>query len=233
MVARATGHLHSLIRNLARDEIKHLAIMSAADRYLFGPRRWRRFLALVKKGLGNYTGQRRSRSGGEALGSNPITALEGIAAHLLTEHFLWKWIDTLPLRTLATVFETPSSLQELAAFAPSPERQAEIELELEKGKQKRVQLERWEPEQRRNALAQRKFERDFEDEIRETIRAELADFSGAETPGSAGSRSMRRRIKRGQFRGGGRIQRALQDQLRDYQVQNNHYILSRQVRNPR
>ena len=69
---------------MARDEIKHLAIMSAADRYLFGPRHWRRFLALVKKGLGNFTGQRRSRSGGEVLGSNTVTALEGVAALLHT-----------------------------------------------------------------------------------------------------------------------------------------------------
>ena len=170
LAAHAAGHLHGLIRNLTRDEIKHLAIMSAADRYLFGPRPWRRFLALVKKGLGNYTGQRGSRSGGASLGSNPITALEGIAAHLLTERYLRKWLDTVPLRTLAIVFETPSSLPELAAFAPSPERQAQIDLELEQGRDKRVRFVRWDPEQRRRALAQQRFEKDVEGEVQEKIR---------------------------------------------------------------
>lgn len=230
MAAHSTRHLHTLIRNLARDEIKHLAVMSAADRYLFGPRHWKRFLALVKKGLGNYTGQRKSRTGGEVLGSNPVTALEGVAAHLLTEFFLRKWLNTVPLLTLVTVFETPSSLPELVAFAPSPKQQAAIDLELANGKEKRGQFTRWKPEQRRKALETLQVERHFDGEIRETISGLLGDFRGAEAPGSKRTKRMLRRIKRFHFSDGRRMQDALRDHLRDFQIRNNQDTLSRVVR---
>ncbi len=156
MAAHATGPLHPVIRNLERDEVKHLCIMSAADQYLFGPRPWGRFVELVKKGLGNFTSQKKSRSGGEVFGTNPVLAVEGIAAHLLTEWFLRRWLRTVPLRTLTEVFETPSSLAELAAEAASPERQAEINEALRREREKRLRLERWAPKQRRQALEQRR-----------------------------------------------------------------------------
>ena len=221
MAAHATGHLHTLIRNLARDEIKHLAIMSAADRYLFGPRRWKRFVVLIKKGLENFTQQRKRRSGGDVLGSNPITALEGAAAHLLTEFLLRKWLDTVPLRTLTTVFETPSSLQELAAFAPSPERQAAIDAELERGRAKRVALARWAPDERERALAQREFERVCEHDVSATISTELDGFRGAEAPGSAAAAGKLKQIRRRRFRGGAWMQAVLRDRMRDFQIRNN------------
>ena len=153
MAAHATGCLHDLIRNLARDEVKHLTIMSAAYLYLFGPRPWKRFIDLVAKGLENYSLQRKSRSGGDLLGANPVTAIEGIAAHLLTEFYVRTWLRTLPLQTLQTVFETPSRLPELAAFAPSPERQAYIDQNTRHGREKRLSLARWKPGPRRKALA--------------------------------------------------------------------------------
>jgi hypothetical protein len=156
MAAHATGPLHPVIRNLERDEVKHLCIMSAADQYLFGPRPWGRFFELVKKGLGNFTSQKKSRSGGEVFGTNPVLAVEGIAAHLLTEWFLRRWLKTVALRTLTEVFETPSSLAELGAEAASPERQAEIDEALRREREKRLRLERWAPKQRRQALAQRR-----------------------------------------------------------------------------
>ena len=158
MAAHASGPLHPVIRNLERDEIKHLCIMSAADAYLFGPRPWGRFFELVRKGLGNFTNQKKSRSGGEVFGTNPVLAIEGMAAHLVTEFFLRRWLRTVPLRTLTTVFETPSSLAGLGAVAASPERQVEIEEALQRGREKRLRLERWAPKQRRLALEQRRFE---------------------------------------------------------------------------
>ena len=75
MAAHASGSLHTLLRNVARDEIKHLCILSAADRYLLGPRPWARFVELVKIGLEHYRGQRRRRSGCDRIGANAITAL--------------------------------------------------------------------------------------------------------------------------------------------------------------
>lgn len=152
MAAHAKRQLHQLIRNLERDEVKHLCIISAASAYLLGPRPWRRFLDLVKKGLENFACQRRSRSGGASLGTNLVTAIEGIAAHLLTEFHLRRWLKTVPLHTLALVFETPSVLPELGDAAASAQRRREIGERLHREKGKRLGLERWAPAQRQQAL---------------------------------------------------------------------------------
>jgi hypothetical protein len=226
MAAHATGHLANLIRNLERDEVKHLCIMSAAASYLLGSRPWGRFLDLVRKGLGNYTSQKKSRSGGAVFGTNPITAIEGIVAHLLTEFYLRKWLKTVPLRTLTVVFETPSSLPEFGASAPSPQRQAEVDELLNGGKEKRLKLDRWAPEKRRQALERQRFERSNEGAIERVIALELDGFRGAEWPGSERDKVVRKRIGR-ITRGGSRILRAsLIDHLRDYQVQYNHHAKS-------
>lgn len=167
MAAHARGHLHGLIRNLERDEVKHLCIISAADAYLFGPRPWRRFLAVLKKGLENFARQKQSRSGGEVFGTNPVTAVEGIAAHLLTEFYLRRWLKGLSLRTLTEVFDTPSRVPELASIELSPERHQEISEALRSGAQRRRNLERWAPRPRRRALEQRRLEEGQAAEVEE------------------------------------------------------------------
>lgn len=221
MAADAAGHLHGMIRNLERDEVKHLCIMSAADVYLLGPRPWSRLLDLIRKGLRNYTGQKKSRSGGDAFGTNTVTAIEGIAAHVLTEYFLRKWLKTIPLRTLTTVFHTPASIPELGAQTPSPERQAEIEGARKIGEEKRLRLARWNPERRLQALEQGRFEESQGDTIERLIAHDLNGLKGAETPGSAGDKAMRQRIRRVTRTEGSRLRRCLFDRLRDFQVRHN------------
>ena len=230
MAAHATGHLHNLIRNLERDEIKHLCIMSAADAYLLGPRPWGRFLDLVRKGLGNYSNQKKTRSGGDIFGTNPITALEGIAAHLLTEFYLRKWLKTIPLHTLTVIFETPSSIPELAGFAPSPQRQAEIQETLQKGMERRQRLDRWELTRRRQALEQRRFEEANAHLIEETIVAEFEGFGGAETPGSSREQDIRKQIRHLRGTGTKLLRSCLLNRLRDYQVRHNRHVLARESR---
>ena len=105
MAAHASGSLHALLREVARDEIKHLCVLSAADYYLQGPRPWSRVAALVGSGLEHYRGQRRQRSGGQSIGANALTATEVVAAHLLMEFFVRRWLSTLQRRTLVTTFE--------------------------------------------------------------------------------------------------------------------------------
>jgi len=226
MAAHATGQLHSLIRNLERDEVKHLCIISAASAYLLGPRPWRRFLDLVKKGIGNFTNQKKSRSGGDVFGTNPITAIEGIAAHLLTEFYLRKWLKTVPLRTLTVVFETPSSLPEPGVSVPSPERHAEMAAALQRGKEMRLALGRWDPEAKRRAVQQREFEESQKLAIAQLIAVDLEDFKGCETPGAERDKYVRRLIRRGE---GGRsrvLQDSLVDHLRDFQIRHNHHVLA-------
>ena len=151
MAAHAAGALHGLLRNLARDEIKHLCILSAADRYLRGPRPWPRVMELVRVGLKNYRDQRERRSGGRRIGRHRITAIEVIAAHLLVERRVQSWLSTLPLRTLAAVFET---VPEPSPTDPTmgPEERARVKERLAEGRARRAALLRWPPAARRRAL---------------------------------------------------------------------------------
>src|SRR5205807_19373 len=235
MAAHSSGDLHLLVRNIVRDEIKHLSILSSADAYLFGPRLWGRFLDWVKLGIDNYRGQRKNRSSGDLLGGNHVLAVEGIVAHLLTAFYLAKWLRTVPLRTLAAVFETPSRLPDLAAFAPSTERQAQIDKTLQKGKEKRLGLVRWDLKRRTKALARRRFEEAHGETIEKIIAAELDSFQGAELPGTGQKKTIRRRIARLaldshglETHGKNMLRACLRDHLRHYQIQNNRHISSRE-----
>jgi hypothetical protein len=236
MVAHAAGDLHILLRNIMRDEVKHLSVLSSADYYLFGPRPWRRVFDWIKLGIANYQGQRKNRSGGNILGGNYALSIEGIVAHVLTAFFITRWLRTVPLGTLATVFETPSQLPELAAFAPSPKRQAEIDGTLQRGRTRRLGLVRWDTEPRAEALAERRFEEANRRIIEKIVATELDGFHGAEMPGSRRARKIRKRIASLRLEAYGleaqgrhRLRVCLQDRLRHYQIQNNWHILARMV----
>ena len=189
LAAHATGDLHHLLRNVARDEIKHLAILGAVDRYLFGPRRWRRFGDLLRHGIDQFNAQKHRRSGGDLMGTNPVTALEVIAAHMISEYYIRRWLATLPLVSLVSIFEVPSSLAELAATDLSPEQRAASDATVRTGEQKRVSLARWEPGEQRRALDQRAFEANQAGAIDEIVAAEFGGFRGAEAPGSRHDRA--------------------------------------------
>jgi hypothetical protein len=201
--------------------------MSAAHQYLFGPRPWRRFIELVKKGLENYRGQQKSRSAGRTLGANPVTAIEGIAGHLLVEFFIRRWLRTVPLRTLEAVFETPSSVSALAETASSAQRQAEIDRALREGREQRLGLRRWEPVPRKKALRQRHFEEASAALLQGKIGGDLGNFNGAETPGSRGAKRMIARIKRSARSGSPLLYAALRNHLRDFQIRNNPHVAGR------
>ncbi len=195
MAAHATGDLHHLLRNVARDEIKHLAILGAVDRYLFGPRRWRRFGDLLRHGIDQFKAQKHRRSGGGLMGTNPVTALEVVAAHVISEYYIRRWLETLPLRSLEAIFEAPSSLAELAAAALPPEQRAASEATRRKGAEKRATLARWAPDEQRHALEQRAFETSQAGTIDEIVVAGLGGFHGAEAPGSREDKVARSRIR--------------------------------------
>lgn len=224
MAAHATGDLHHLFRNVARDEIKHLSILAAADRYLFGPRPWRRFADVVRESLEEYRAHKRRRSAGDLMGTNPLTAVEVVFAHVLAESAIRRWSKTLPLRTLEWIFDAPSHLPELEAIALPPERRAASEATLQQGRETRASLSRWAPRRQRRALEQRAFEAAQSRAVEEMVRGEFDAFRGAETPGSRGDREVRKRIRRCR----GQILRAcLADRLRDHQIRNNRHVLAR------
>jgi hypothetical protein len=236
MAAHSSGDLRTLVCNIVRDEIKHLAILSSADYYLFGPRPWSRLVKLVQLGLENYRQHRKIRSGGNILGGNLALSIEGVVSHALTAVFLAKWLRGLPLSTLTEIFETPSRLPELAALAPSPERQAEMESTLERGKEKREGLLRWKPDDREKALQRRRCEEVNATMMQEIIARQLDGFLGAEAPGSSGEKRVRGLISGVTISGkkiGGMTSRqlrtCLRESLRHYQIHHNRHVRARSI----
>ena len=227
MAAHAKGELHTVIRNVARDEIKHLAILTAADRYLYGPRAWRRFNELIRLALSQYRGHRRRRSAGDYIGTNPLSALEVIVAHVLAEWRIRRWIASIPLCVLTTVFETPSDLPGLAEAPRPPEEESQAREAARDAKARRANLSRWEPAQRGQAVDQRAWEEASASVIERLVTVELRGFSEAGLPGSAEARQTRQRIR---GLSSGRLRSALLGRLRHHQVVHNRHVLARPSR---
>jgi hypothetical protein len=216
MAAHTRGELHKIVRNLQRDEIKHLTILGAAHCYLFGWQPWRRFATLLRTGIGNYKLQRERRSGGELLGANPVTAIEGIVAHMLTEFLLRQWLRTVPLRSLRAIFEAPSRVPALGV-TDLPEREAERVRETSlRESVKRVSLGRWLTRQRQNAEKQARIEKENEAEVAAQIRDRWDGFQQAGSAGSSADRALRSHIRKG-IRSR-HVRSVLIERLRDYQI---------------
>ncbi len=232
LAAHSQGELKDMITNIMRDEIKHLSILSAADVYFWGRRPWRRFKHLLRRAIFFFNDTTNSSTEGDNISSVPVVMLEVAAAHLLAEYHIRQWLKTVPLSTLAAVFESPSNLPELPAFKLPPEKQAAVDELMRRGKEKRVQLRRWLPEQREQALEQRGFEEKQAPLIESIIASSLGDFHGAEIPGSARELQIRQLIWRLNPKNlKGRdillLRKALIDRLLDYQIRNNRHVLAR------
>jgi hypothetical protein len=160
--------------------------------------------------------QRQRRSGGRMLGANPVTAVEGIVAHLLTEFLVRRWLRTVPLRTLRAVFEAPSRLQALAASETGPAEAALIEESDRREAERRVSLGRWAASQRNAAEQQARFERENAELIESRIASDLGDFIKADVAGSEADQSLRRRLRSSAGPSG--LNAILSERLRDYQI---------------
>ena len=225
LAAHATGDLHAAMRNLARDEIKHLAILSAVDRYLMGPRPWARFRALVEVGIEQYRGHRQRRTSGRQIGANTVSAIEVIAAHLMEERAIRRWLRSLPLSALTAVFEAASRLPPLPASPPPPE-QASADLEAARaGAERRETLARWVPRARQHALAQREWERAASAEVDRCASAMLGDLDAAGLPGTKDAARLWRRL--GRLRPA-RLREAVRARLRVRQIFANQHVLAQQ-----
>jgi hypothetical protein len=224
LAAHATDELHTVMRNVARDEIKHLAILSAVDRYLYGPRPWGRFNALVGTAIEQYRSHRQRRSAGDYIGTNAASACEVIVAHLLAEHRVRRWLASLPLGALIAVFEFPSQLPALAALPRAPEQEARDREAVHAAAERRAGLARWAPANRQRALEQRAWEADSAETIDRLMDGDLAALAGAGLSGSVEDRQTRRRIRR---LGTGRLRTALLGRLRLHQIVYNRHVIAR------
>lgn len=150
------------------------------------------------------------------LGANPVTAIEGTVAHLLTEFLVRRWLRTVPLRTLRAVFEAPSRLEALAAGATEPDEAERIQETDRREAERRVALGLWPGSQRAAAEQKARFEMKNADLMRTRIAGELGSFQGAETAGSKGDLALRRKIRKSASRG--LFRDILLERLRDFQI---------------
>lgn len=224
MAAHASGALHELLRNLARDEIKHLCLLAAADRYLLGPRPWRRLTALVRIGLENYRGQKRSRSSGQQIGSNWVTALEVVCAHLAMESRVRTWLATVPLMALTLVFETDPALAEHSRDALPRDEQDRVAVATAEGRRRRLDLARWRPRPRARAMNARRVLETDDERLTATIARDFGGFAGGEDAMSPVGRAIQRRIMRVYP---ARLRLALLARLRTWQIQHNRHVRAR------
>jgi hypothetical protein len=222
MAAHASGALRMLLENLVNDEIKHLCVLSAADRYLRGPRPWKRLSELVRVGLRNYRDQRARRSDGARIGSHYVTAIEVVLAHLLVERHVRRWLATVPLCVLAHVFESEPSDSTPDAACDDAEGQGR----LAQSRARRAALTRWAPKARARAAAARRADAAIGREAAMVARITFANFAGAETPESPAARTLERRIRRMASRP---MRRWLLAALREYQIRENRHARETQV----
>jgi hypothetical protein len=222
LAAHATGELHTVIRNVARDEIKHLAILSALDRYLLGPRPWGRFADLIATARAQYRGHQRRRSAGDYIGTNRISAVEVIVAHLLAERRIRGWLASLPLHALTAVFEPPPA--PIGEDARSPGLDTEDGDALRAAGKRRRELAHWAPGSRAAAIAQRAWEAAAADTIDRVMVDDLDGLAHAGLPGSGDDRQTRRRIRRV---ASGPLRVALTGRLRQRQIALNRYVQAR------
>ena len=224
LAAHATGDLHTVIRNVARDEIKHLAILSALDRYLRGPRPWGRLAELIATARAQYRSHQGRRSAGDYIGTNRISAFEVIVAHLLAERRIRRWLASLPLHALTAVFETPSAPAPIGEDAPSPGLDAGDGDALRAAGERRRELAYWAPGPRAAAIAQRAWEAASADAIERVMAGDLDGLAHAGLPGSVDDRQTRRRIRR---IASGPLRIALTGCLRHRQIALNRHELAR------
>ena len=197
MAAHATGDLHHLFRNVARDEIKHLSILGAADRYLFGPRPWRRFADVVRESLDEYRAHKRRRSAGDLMGTNPLTAVEVVFAHVLAESAIRRWTQDPSAAHARVDLRRPfstcpnwrrSRCRRSAARRARPRfSRARRRARACRGGRRAGSDARW------NSAPSRRLSLE---PSRRWSASEFGAFRGAETPGSRADREVRKRIRR-------------------------------------
>lgn len=230
LLAHSHGNLHKHLRNVFRDEVKHLAIMSAVDRYLRGPQPWRRFHGMFKILWERIRAHRHERSGADSGISEPVFFLEILYAHMLNEYYTRRWLATLPYPTLRKIFETPSRLPESAKDVPDAETLARWEADKATAARLRAELTWWTPEERARTLAQQRFVEVHRGTLERIVAERFRGFRGAEEPDGPESRRVRgeiARLKPADLRPFGNVddvasvRRALLDTLRGHQIENN------------
>lgn len=227
------GVLKDAILNTASDEIKHLTVVSGADRYLHGHRPWKRIWEMLKITKYFIESHREERSTGGVFTENWAFMLEVAWVHILVEFRVRHYLKHLPFSVLYKIYETPTDLLDLAAFKPDPVQQAEIDRTLAEGKEKRENLTRWTQKQREHTMKLRELDEKYRAEIQGIIDTQLGGYKGAEVIGCAREKEVLAQIKAlwpRQYIPGisyydeeALVRELLRGYLRHYQIENNRH----------
>ena len=228
LAAHAKGDTRDFLMNIDRDEIKHLTIVSNADRYLYGGQANRRLISMVKVALRELSFHQKDRSSGDDMLNNPLTAVEAVIAHLLVEIRMRQYMSTIPLKTLAMIYDGPSNAPIMEAFDLSPAEKKDFEEQTRIGKEKRESLARWTAKDRARAIELREFESKHAALLADLIATQFNGFAGAENYDSELSRKIVKQIKSLKVPSNGLssdetklARKSLFDSLRDFQIRNN------------
>ncbi len=216
--------LQDYVMNIARDEFKHLSIVSGAYLYLFGPQLNQRVVEMLKITLDQLKMHQAARTTGGDVFNHPLAKIEVVMIYAIMEMRVREWIKTVPYKTVKLFFDGASQATELPAVAQSAENHERISQQMAEAKRMRENLTLWNPIQRAEALAQEKFETDHQTLINQIIEKDFNGFRGMEDPDSNASKEAFKTMRGYVLRNLDTqlLRKVLYDDLRHYQIMNNY-----------
>ncbi len=179
LATHSTQDLQIAVKNVLADEIKHLSIVSGADKYLFGTTPMARIKRMLHKTAYEVRTNSGVRTDSDKAG-NLYNAIEIVAAHVMIEIKMRRWLRQVPFRTLRGFFEPNSQRGVLPATPMTVMEQSEFAQKLAKSAEMRETLARWPEGQRKFVMAQQKFEEQNAELIDLIIASKLDGFKGIE-----------------------------------------------------
>ncbi len=245
LMVHSTGYLREAMRNILRDEVKHLTIMSSAYTYIYGFRPWKRFMGIINNSLEIRKKHDGKRTDTQSLQSNKMAMIKMVLTHLIVEAKMRKYLRTLPHHVLQKYFDSPSDLPQLGQSGLSEADKLEIENTRESYKQRRYKLAWWKPSEAQETLKRLSFAETHKAIIERIVQQEFSGFHEALTPESPGTLIMNSQmalfVKNKKYRDyfpsyiedkviARYLPRILYDQLREHQLRNNRYEINKNLK---
>ncbi len=221
--AKEESDLQKYLMNIARDEIKHLAIVCGAFHFLFGPQLNKRVGGMLKVTFKLLGVHQENRTSASSIFGHPLSRLEVFVVYTMMELRIRKWLQHLPHKTVKLFFDGTSLAPTLQAVEASPEDRKRIDAQMTEGKRIREKLELWTRSDRDKVFEQERFENENQALIRSVIDNEFNGFHNLESAESQASVEALKRIQSYRVRGVNQklFRKVLQDELRHYQIMNN------------
>ncbi|MGE4232873.1 MAG: hypothetical protein AB7F43_06030 [Bacteriovoracia bacterium] len=177
LATHSIGPLQQVILNVIRDELKHLASVSAADVYLRGHVKWSRTIRMLEKTWIEYRVESKERTDGSEVMNNPFGLAEVLWAHYQIEKRVRGFLKKLPFKTLQTVFDSKTKLDPLPEQTLASQEEKLIhQSQIENSARTRYMMARWPTKQRKAVYAQVHFEDEHKELIQKIVRRSFRNF---------------------------------------------------------